>query len=127
MPTLWDSLKKRLLESGVSEEELNLYKRRHGFKTRPRGCNNKRIKPKVTQKKDEYVDLVESPLSIQPHKRIKRWTFEPGAIYEIDDHRLRFLRKEGIHHIFQSAVRGVKWLTSYTDSQLVDKNDRKER
>lgn len=69
---------------------------------------------------DDYTDLIKSPVSIKHKERLKRWKFEPEAVYRVDKQILIFLRKEGVHHIFQSSVRGVKWVTAYTDAQLVD-------
>lgn len=53
-----------------------------------------------------------------PHKELKRWEFKEGRKYSINKVKYIFLRKEGIHHIFMRA--GCNWLTTYTDSQLVD-------
>jgi len=56
--------------------------------------------------------------------KIKICTFVPGKTYKIralgrfgTREKLRYLRKEGIHHVFQHPVAG--WRTSYTDAQLV--------
>jgi len=69
---------------------------------------------------DDFSDLIKSPASIKHKERLKRWKFEPEAVYRVDKQMLIFLRKEGIHHIFKSSVKGVKWVTAYTDAQLVD-------
>ena len=55
-----------------------------------------------------------------PYRELKKWEFIEGVKYTIDKVNYVFLRKEGIHHIFRRAASGCKWLTSYTDSQLVD-------
>lgn len=47
---------------------------------------------------------------------LKKWTFEPGKKYKIDKESLVFLRTEGIHHIFKSTVKGVKWLTTWVNN-----------
>ena len=65
-----------------------------------------------------------------------RKTFTPGACYQVRRTKVKsflstarddpeegyafiYLRKEGIHHIFQEAKNG--WLRTYTDAQLVGK------
>ena len=52
-----------------------------------------------------------------PHRELKRWSFTEGVEYSIDEVKYKFLRKEGIHHIFMRS--GFSWLTTYTDNQLV--------
>lgn len=43
--------------------------------------------------------------------------FEPGRAYLVEDQPLRYLRKEGKHHLFRGP--GGGWLTAFTDAQLV--------
>ena len=46
----------------------------------------------------------------------KAWKFKPGKKYVINGKKMRFLRKVGANHLFQS---GAGWLASWTDAQLV--------
>lgn len=70
--------------------------------------------------------------ALWPLAQIKEWHFVPGKVYRLgrvfssDDGgrdpydkgtKLRYLGKQGVHHIFQSTKAG--WLTSYTDVQLM--------
>lgn len=57
-------------------------------------------------------------------KSAKRWHFTVGDKYDIDGVKLRYVKKEGVHHIF-TAVRGG-YRVSYTDAQLVD-HDKKNQ
>lgn len=64
---------------------------------------------------------LETPKLLLP-PQLPKWQFIKGQKYQIEAYFrttaiLRFLRDEGIHHIFQSL--GGGWLTSYTDPQLV--------
>ena len=87
------------------------------------------ISPAVIAKSKLFLELEERQRSIQRH-------FTEGKCYKIlgshkgktppyslsweYDCTFRFLRKEGIHHIFRE-VRGG-WTRTYTDAQLVGKN-----
>ena len=68
------------------------------------------------------------------HCVLKRWEFTPGKKYsfrpptKLDDLRnlgggfgeplrLKYLRKEGVHHVFQAAS---GWLMTWTDAQLAE-------
>ena len=47
-------------------------------------------------------------------------TFEPGRKYKIGHGgALRYLRKDGAHHVFQSAA---GWLATWTDAQLAEED-----
>ncbi|MBQ9526879.1 MAG: hypothetical protein IJR68_04645 [Fretibacterium sp.] len=50
---------------------------------------------------------------------LKAWTFKRGKKYEINGKWLRFLRKVGGNHLFQRAHEHARWLTCWTDCQLV--------
>ncbi len=50
------------------------------------------------------------------HSRPER-KFEPGRAYLVEDQQLRYLRKEGKHHLFRGP--GGGWLTAFTDAQFV--------
>ena len=72
---------------------------------------------------EENADL---PLFTPPaFTELKKHEFKPGKKYEIKNGtrwefprvKLTFLRKEGIHHVFQSAA---GWLATWTDAQLAD-------
>jgi len=47
---------------------------------------------------------------------VKKHRFEPGKKYVIGEERVKYLRKEGEHHVFVSVSGG--WRTSWTDMQL---------
>ena len=56
------------------------------------------------------------PKTSSPWTELKRHEFQPGKKYEIrGGTKLKFLRKEGIHHVFQGPG---GWLETWTDAQL---------
>lgn len=55
-------------------------------------------------------------MSTMWHSRLER-KFEPGRAYLVEDQPLRYLRKEGKHHLFRGP--GGGWLTAFTDAQFV--------
>lgn len=69
------------------------------------------LQPKLPREFEEASWL------IQESRRLRNWEFSKDTVYQIDENYLIYLRDEGKHHIFRSYF--AKWLTTYTDMQLV--------